>query len=305
MHGFRDATHSGSAGGSDPPGANGHRADRAVRSVLAAAVRSADEDQGPGPSWHTWAFDRVLAHTPEVAAVLDVAAGTGMLWSCNYDRLPMAWWVWLTDESPGAVSELRNALDGAPQVTVAHGRLGDLPLGDAAFDTVVANHILDDLENPEPALDEIVRVLRPGGTLIVGTDGSRHLRELTRLLNGGKASHPAPSPRRRARRPVPSDGFDLESGQAILAERFTAVRCERFAGKIQLADADAVLALFAPLGGPVGATAPAGPAKPAASDEAPPVDPTARIRAEVGTVVERYGHFSLTIDTGILVATAE
>jgi SAM-dependent methyltransferase len=275
VHGSCDATHPGSGSVS----AGGPRVDRAVRSMLAAALRSAGEEHGPGPSWRAWAFDRVLAHTPEVAAVLDVAAGTGMLWSCNYERLPMAWWVWLTDESPGAVAELRNALDGAPQVTVAHGRLGDLPLGDAAFDTVVANHILGELDDPDLALDEIVRVLRPGGTLIAGADGSRHLRELARLLGAGDAPAPVPGS------PSLPCGFDLECGQAILAGRFSAVRSERFVRKMRLADVESVLALIAPVA------------------PAPVDDRVGRIRSEIATVIERHGYFSLTIDTGILVAT--
>jgi SAM-dependent methyltransferase len=274
MHGFRDTTHRGSAGSPD----------RTARAAIAAALRSRHEAEGTGWSWYTWAFEQVRANTPEVAAVLDVAAGTGALWSYNYERLPMAWWVWLTDESPGAVSELRNALDGAPQVTVAHGRLGDLPLGNAAFDTIVANHILDDMDDPELALDEIQRVLRPGGRLIAATDGPRHLVELTELarLASGRALPVQPVSAQQGLARI----FDLEGGRAALAERFTSVRCERFAATTRLTDPDEVVALIHQGPGAI------------------PADRLARIQAEVGAVINRYGHYRLTVDTGILIATA-
>jgi phosphatidylethanolamine/phosphatidyl-N-methylethanolamine N-methyltransferase len=61
----------------------------------------------------------------------------------------------------------------------------DLSFPDASFDVVVANHVISTVPNPEAALDECARVLRPGGEMIllsrIGADGGfRHLVE--RLL---------------------------------------------------------------------------------------------------------------------------
>ncbi|WP_163553212.1 class I SAM-dependent methyltransferase [Candidatus Frankia alpina] len=41
-----------------------------------------------------------------------------------------------------------------------------LPLDDATIDLVVANHVLNDLEDPAPAIAEFARVLRPGGLTV-------------------------------------------------------------------------------------------------------------------------------------------
>ncbi|MCK9895212.1 class I SAM-dependent methyltransferase [Frankia sp. AgB32] len=41
-----------------------------------------------------------------------------------------------------------------------------LPLDDASVDLVVANHVLNDLEDPAPAIVEFARVLRPGGRAV-------------------------------------------------------------------------------------------------------------------------------------------
>jgi 2-polyprenyl-3-methyl-5-hydroxy-6-metoxy-1,4-benzoquinol methylase len=42
-----------------------------------------------------------------------------------------------------------------------------LPFGDDSFDTVLLGEILEHLEKPEPVLDEVARVLRPGGLVAV------------------------------------------------------------------------------------------------------------------------------------------
>jgi phosphatidylethanolamine/phosphatidyl-N-methylethanolamine N-methyltransferase len=60
-----------------------------------------------------------------------------------------------------------------------------LSFTDASFDAVVATHVISTVPNPEAALDECARMLRPGGEMIllsrIGADaGLRHLVE--RLL---------------------------------------------------------------------------------------------------------------------------
>jgi phosphatidylethanolamine/phosphatidyl-N-methylethanolamine N-methyltransferase len=59
-----------------------------------------------------------------------------------------------------------------------------LSFPDASFDVVVANHVISTVPNPEAALDECARMLRPGGEMIllsrIGADaGLRHLIELS------------------------------------------------------------------------------------------------------------------------------
>jgi len=264
MHRFRDATQGGSVR-------------RTGRSHLSAGMRAQHDPTTAGLPWYGWLFDRILTHTPDVAAVLEVGAGAGLLWTYNYDRLPMAWWVWLTDVSPDVVTELRNAVDGAPQVTVTQGEFADLPLGDSAFDTVVANHLLEALDDPAPALDEFERVLRPGGSIVLAADGPTHLIELDRLLAG----------RVEGWRPLEVPRFHLGNGALVLADRFAGVHLERFSDEFRLLDPDAVMALLTAV---CGAELSAEHAQ--------------EIRAEVLAAIERDGHFRLTTDTGLFVATA-
>lgn len=43
-----------------------------------------------------------------------------------------------------------------------------LPLADASFDVIIASHVLEHLENAKDALADWVRVLKPGGHLLIG-----------------------------------------------------------------------------------------------------------------------------------------
>eukprot|EP00439_Symbiodinium_sp_Y106_P089932 s1_g2468.t1 len=50
--------------------------------------------------------------------------------------------------------------------TLCEGDVRALPYEDASFDVVMTAHVLEHLADPSAALDEMVRVLRPGGLLI-------------------------------------------------------------------------------------------------------------------------------------------
>ncbi|HEV2088369.1 MAG TPA: class I SAM-dependent methyltransferase [Cryptosporangiaceae bacterium] len=247
-------------------------------SHLDARVRLHRDFTTASVPWYRWVFDQLVAHTPDVAAVLEVGAGTGTLWTTNLDRLPMAWWVWLTDLSPGMVAEMCAAVDGVPQLIVAEADAADLPLGEHAFDTVVANHVLHHVSDPCAVLAELARVLRPGGRLLAATNGHRHLTELFSLLNR------LPD----ARRPPFTLSFHLDNGADLLAGRFCDVRMERFADELRVTDAEAVVAYLRSTAGGDGLT-----------DEQ-----VTQIRAEVDAAIVREGAFRVTKDVALFVATA-
>ena len=56
---------------------------------------------------------------------------------------------------------------GNPRVTHAAADLTRLPYADATFDAVVSGWVLEHLPDPRPGLRELVRVLKPGGSLFV------------------------------------------------------------------------------------------------------------------------------------------
>jgi ubiquinone/menaquinone biosynthesis C-methylase UbiE len=89
--------------------------------------------------------------------VLEVGAGHGL----NRRHYPagLAELV-LTDPSPWM-------LERAPAGTeIRQAGLPSLPFGDGRFDTVICTYVLCSVPDPAAALDEIARVLAPGGSLL-------------------------------------------------------------------------------------------------------------------------------------------
>lgn len=55
---------------------------------------------------------------------------------------------------------------GAPFVSVA-GDLGDMPLASSVFDAIICIHVLEHVDDDRRAMEEICRVLKPGGWAII------------------------------------------------------------------------------------------------------------------------------------------
>jgi ubiquinone/menaquinone biosynthesis C-methylase UbiE len=113
--------------------------------------------------------------------VLDLGGGTGHLASLLAAELGRP--VTVLDASPPMLRR-------AARLTGVKPVLGDaaqMPFGDAAFDAVIAYDAVHHFQRPERALAEAVRVLRPGGALLVGefdprSRGVRVLAAVERLV---------------------------------------------------------------------------------------------------------------------------
>jgi SAM-dependent methyltransferase len=106
-------------------------------------------------------------------------------------------------------------------------RLGDvqeLPFADAEFDVAVAGWMLYHVPGLDRAIEELARVLRPGGRLVAMTNSVLHLIELRELVGTG----PAPLT------------FSRESGEELLRDRFATVEGIDVDGTVEFADRAAV-----------------------------------------------------------------
>lgn len=130
---------------------------------------------------HRWIFDHIAL--PAEARVLELGCGPGWLWQNNLDRIPSGWDITLTDFSPGMVKAAReNLARGGRMFGFRVVDAQDIPLPDATFDAVIANHMLYHVPDRQRALTEIHRVLKPGGILIASTIGDNHNREMHTLM---------------------------------------------------------------------------------------------------------------------------
>jgi SAM-dependent methyltransferase len=118
----------------------------------------------PGRSWAAWA--RALGHLLPPLDVADVGCGEGYL------TLETARWARsvIGIDRSDEVLERARALAARRRVTNVQWKKGDLkrlPLRDASIDVTLLSQSLHHAADPDDALDEAVRVLRPGGRVLV------------------------------------------------------------------------------------------------------------------------------------------
>ena len=118
----------------------------------------------PGRSWAAWA--RALGHLLPPLDVADIGCGDGYL------ALEASRWartVWGLDRSD-RVLERAKALAARRRVTNVQWKMGDLtrlPLRDESVDVALLSQALHHAMDPGATLAEAVRILRPGGLVLV------------------------------------------------------------------------------------------------------------------------------------------
>lgn len=119
--------------------------------------------------------------------ILDAGCGTGLLLERIANRAPKARLVGV-DRTVAMIRHAKPAVAGR-----IVGDVRSLPLTDGSLDAVVMASVLQYLPRPEPVLSEVMRVLRPGGRIVITTwdGGSLRVRMLARWLRwrGGADVH--------------------------------------------------------------------------------------------------------------------
>ena len=114
------------------------------------------------------AWDRILdlvlagRHALET---LDAGCGTGFL---SFELSGRGHHVTGVDFAPAMIAAARRkASERSVSIRFEEADAEQLPFTSASFDLVISRHLLWTLPHPEAALDEWIRVLRPGGRLVV------------------------------------------------------------------------------------------------------------------------------------------
>jgi len=110
-------------------------------------------------------LDRVLTTAPGPALIVDVGCGDGLATSVAASLNPGHHFVGI-DWSADA---LRQARARGLALVKAGVEGAGLPLATASADVVIMSEVIEHLVDPDSALDEAFRILKPGGSLLLST----------------------------------------------------------------------------------------------------------------------------------------
>ena len=134
--------------------------------------------------WLPWVFGHIRKRLPDSARILEIGCGPGSLWVENRGEVPAGWSLTLTDLSEGMVARSQEVTAQAGlDAACVQADIRGLPFETDTFDAVIANHMLYHVPDIDGGLQEIRRVLKPGGTFFAATNGMDHMKELFDLMN--------------------------------------------------------------------------------------------------------------------------
>jgi len=184
--------------------------------------------------WFDWIAQE--ARLPADAEVLDVGCGPGWMWTAG--GFPHGLSLTLTDFSEGMVREAVPRVAGLGRYRAVEGRVADaaaLPFADQSFDAVLACHMLYHVPDPGRAIDEMIRVLRPGGIVAITTNGSDNMSEMYALAHaawGGSAIDPGGA------------GFGIEAAETALKARLAEVQVATHLDQLRVTDGEDIVAVL-------------------------------------------------------------
>jgi ubiquinone/menaquinone biosynthesis C-methylase UbiE len=211
---------------------------RYARAVSALRERrGTDVNIRSGPQWREYEaiVERIARDRPR--RVLDWGCGwgqvTALLVGAGLD-------VSAFDYRPEVPREGMRPLPRFPEIEayISHDPI-HLPFEDGSFDAVLSCGVLEHVEDPDASLEELMRVLEPGGTMYVYKLPNRYsyLEWIARLLGlyyHGEASHDAVYTKRSAVSLLERHGFVVREARRtnVLPLTLSGRAATRFAGVI-------------------------------------------------------------------------
>ena len=124
---------------------------------------------------------RDAAEVPLATTVADVGCGNG-LYLAELASRGFAGRAVGADLSAGMLAAARQRLDRPLSLVLACADATALPFHDAAVDLTLAMHMLYHVPDPSAAVGELHRVTKRGGRVVIGLNGTDHLRELREVI---------------------------------------------------------------------------------------------------------------------------
>ena len=178
--------------------------------------------------WHNWVFDQFAFG--ENMKVLELGCGTGDIWIGREKQIPQNTKIILSDISPLMSGKAKDNLENNENFTFELFDIRKIPYNENEFDIVIANHILYHVTNPETALTEVSRVLKPGGVFYASTLGENSLKELTDIYRKHE---------KKVKFYYAKDiSFSLDNGETLLKNHFSKIEKRLYIDSLEVTSAE-------------------------------------------------------------------
>ncbi len=205
---------------------------------ISARIRLHKDYSTNTKGWFPWIYElglqpiiNELKTTDSTIHILEVGCGEGSLWTENLQKLPEQIYITLSDISEGMIRDVRRNLGNDPRFEYDTFDCHTIPAQADSFDIVIANHLLFYCEDIAQVCNEIKRVLKPNGIFLCSTYGSKHMREITELVQkfDKRISLAAENL---------YDRFGLDNGEAILKPYFSQIKLHYYQDEIVINHAE-------------------------------------------------------------------
>ena len=175
-----------------------------------------------------------LKKTNTTIEILELGCGEGSLWLENKSLLPENVHITVSDISEGMIRDIRRNLEGDERFSYETFDCHKIPAKAKTYDLVIANHLLFYCDNIEQVCKEIKRVLKPNGAFLCSTYGSKHMKEITELVQ------------KFDKRIILAaenlyDRFGLQNGKDVLEGYFSKIEIQTYEDEIVINQAEPLI----------------------------------------------------------------
>lgn len=183
--------------------------------------------------WFVWLYQQ--ASIQDGMKILEIGCGNGALWQQNLSVLPPHVQIVLSDISAGMIHDVQNRFRNDARFSCMVFDAAHMPFDDNTFDLVIANHMLFYCDDLSQVLQECARVLRVNGHLEASTYSSRHMKEITELVQSF-------SPQIVLSKDKLYEKFGLDHGAQLLSPYFGDIERRKYQDSIVLHEAEPLIA---------------------------------------------------------------
>lgn len=183
--------------------------------------------------WFPWLLKQI--HLKPNMKILEIGCGNGALWKENLEVLPNNSSITLSDISEGMLRDAKESIGKDTRFSYKRFDCHKIPYKENTFDVVIANHVLFYFDDVDDVLEECKRVLKKDGLFVCSTYSSKHMKEITELVQEFDKDIVLSSD-------ALYEVFGLENGKEILKKHFNHVIEKKYEDSIEVNEAEPLIA---------------------------------------------------------------